>query len=541
MVGLLSWAVQPNIAVPRDPYQPITLCTSYPVTAGRHITVSNGDELQKALDGAAAGDEIVLPAGAVFRPPANGSFILRNRSIPAGQWVVIRSASGDFDAGAAVPPNRRADKANAGSMPRLRAVGNNVPAIVTEPGARGYRLVGLDVAGDPSLVQLTNLIELREGSSEIVIDRCYLHGNDSGNFRRAVVLHGARLAVIDSYVENFHDAGSDSQAVGGSLGPGPYKIVNNFLEAASENVMFGGSDPTTVDLVPSDIEIRRNLSTKRQSWRGSVPVKNAFELKNARRVLVEGNVFENVWASGQDGTAIVLKSSNQDGNCPWCVSEYVTFRNNIVRSAAQGVVMLAGEVGAQGKPLPKKANHIKFENVQFDDIGGKLFRVFGGVSDVTITHVTSRSNPWGILDPADTNDSNPRLVFTYNIVERKNYGIGSAYEGEKTLSDNFPSFTYRQNVLVNTSPGSDQPIDDGSLERRYPPQTWVVHGWDGVGFMSGTPQLAATSRFHRAATDGKDVGVDVDALNAAQNGPADNPGCTASIPRPRMPFVVLGR
>src|SRR5207253_9244859 len=139
-----------------------------------------------------------------------------------------------------------------------------------------YRLVGLDIGGDPSLVQLTNLIELREGSSDIIFDRSYLHGNDSGNFRRAVAMNGARQAFVDSYLENFHDTNSDSQAIGGATGPGPYKIVNNFLEAASENILFGGSDPTTPDLVPADIEIRRNLSTKRRSWRDSgVPVKNA--------------------------------------------------------------------------------------------------------------------------------------------------------------------------------------------------------------------------------------------------------------------------
>src|SRR5262249_26892714 len=280
-----------------------------------------------------------------------------------------------------------------------------------------------------SLVQLTNLIELREESSDIVIDRSYLHGNDTGNFRRAVVLHGTRIAVVDSYVENFHDDGSDSQALGGSLGRGPYKIVNNFLEAASENVMFGGSDPPTPDLVPSDIEIRRNLSTKRLSWRNRLPVKNAFELKNSRRVLVEGNVFEHVWTSGQDGTAILIKSTNQDGGCPWCVSEYVTFRHNIVRQAAHGVLINATETGRAGAPLAKKANHIRIENVLFEDVGGpdwgggKLFRVFSGVSELTIAHVTSRSNPSGILDPGGPTDVNPGLVFKYNIVERKYYGI----------------------------------------------------------------------------------------------------------------------
>ena len=102
-------------------------------------------------------------------------------------------------------------------------------------------------------------------------------GNDAGNYRRGVALNGVRLAVIDSYLSNFHDANTDSQSIAGWNGPGPFKIVNNFLEAASENIMFGGGDPAIADLVPSDIDVRRNLSTKRLSWRTSrVAAKNAF-------------------------------------------------------------------------------------------------------------------------------------------------------------------------------------------------------------------------------------------------------------------------
>jgi len=311
-------------------------------------------------------------------------------------------------------------------MPQIRSTRANAPAIRSEAGASGYRLIGLDIGADASVHQLTNLVELGDGTdvtvdtepSNIVIDRCYLHGNDVGNFRRGVMMNGARLAVIDSYVSNFHDADTDSQALGGSSGPGPFKIVNNFLEAAGENVMFGGSDPAIADLVPRDIEVRRNLMTKRLSWQAArVPVKNAFELKNASRVVVEGNTFEHVWVSGQDGTAILLKSVNQDGRCPWCVTEYVTFRNNIVRGAAHGVVINAAETGGPGMTFPRKVQHIRVENVGFEDIGGrqrgsggKRLRIVGGVSDGPFTHITSRANSKGILDPQTTSHSNPQCV-----------------------------------------------------------------------------------------------------------------------------------
>jgi hypothetical protein len=526
----------------RDPYRIASICIPRAATERTPIAVANGAELQQALDRVNGGDTIALAAGATFLPPApENSFILRNRRVPTGQWITIRSADAAFDANGAVPPATRVDPRNQGAMPRIRATTANIPAIRAEARARGYRLIGLDIGVDARVTQLANLVDLGSDSgasvdakpSDIIIDRCYLHGNDSGNYRRGVAMNGARLAVIDSYFENFHDANSDSQAIAGWSGPGPFKIVNNFLEAASENIMFGGSDPPIAGLVPSDIEVRGNLSTKRLAWRAAgVAVKNAFELKSARRVLVEGNIFENVWSSGQDGTAIVLKSTNQDGACTWCVTEYVTFTNNIVRSASHGLLINAAEAGARALPLPKSANHFRIQNVLFTDIGGptwgggKLFRVFGGVSDVEITHITSTSNSNGILDPRSPSDLNPNLVFKYNIVERQYYGIGAGGdEGITTVTRNFAPYVYNQNVLVNTSRTTDQAITDAALKSRYPPVTTVAQDWRAVGFVSGSQRLAATSPFYRAGEDGKDLGVDVDELTEAIEGKAKSNAC----------------
>jgi len=532
-----------------DPYRVTTLCTAVPINTGRRLAVANGAEFQQALDTASAGDTIVLALDVTFSPPAGGSFVLRNRHLAPGQWIVIRSANTAFDANGRIPPGTRVTDANAPLMARIRTA-TNAPALRAEAAASGYRLIGLDIGAADSTQQVTNLVELGNGSdtsvdtepSDIVIDRCYIHGNDTGNFRRGVLLNGVRLAVIESNVSNFHDANTDSQAVGGSNGPGPFRIVDNLLEAASENVMFGGSDPAVPDLVPHDIEIRRNLMTKRLSWQADrVPVKNSFELKNASRVVVEGNVFEHVWVSGQDGTAILLKSVNQDGRCTWCITEYVTFRNNIVRGAANGLTVNAAETGASGKQLPRKAHHIRVENVVFEDIGGKqwgsggkLLRVFGGVSEASFTHITSRGNGSGILDPQGPTDVNPGFVFKNNVVERMYYGIGTGSdEGTKTLSRNFSPYTYGYNVLVNTSGGTDQKISNGDLESRYPGHTWVVSGWTDVGFENGTSALARTSRFSHGADDGKDVGADVAAITAAQAGGRGSDGCGVGVAVPK--------
>jgi hypothetical protein len=96
--------------------------------------------------------------------------------------------------------------------------------------------------------------------------------------------------------------------------------------------------------------------TKRLAWRNAkVPVKNAFELKSARRVGVEGNIFENVWTSGQDGTAIVFESTNQDGR------PAVRDRARHLRRQHRPPrgKWINTEVGKAGADAPERANHIR--------------------------------------------------------------------------------------------------------------------------------------------------------------------------------------
>ena len=52
---------------------------------------------------------------------------------------------------------------------------------------------------------------------------------------------GSYLAVVDSYISQIYSSNYDSQAIEGAYGPGPYKIHNDYLEAAAENIMFGGT------------------------------------------------------------------------------------------------------------------------------------------------------------------------------------------------------------------------------------------------------------------------------------------------------------
>ena len=70
-----------------------------------------------------------------------------------------------------------------------------------------------------------------------------MHGDRYVGQKRCIALNAANVTISDSYIAECKGVGQDTQAIGGWNGPGPYTIENNYLEAAGENVMFGGADP----------------------------------------------------------------------------------------------------------------------------------------------------------------------------------------------------------------------------------------------------------------------------------------------------------
>src|SRR5207247_1341652 len=123
---------------------------------------------------------------------------------------------------------------------------------------------------------------------DLIFDRCFIHGDPTVGGRRGIAMNSAATAVIDSALWGFTEVGADAQAIASWSGTGPFKIVNNYLEASGENVMFGGDGPSILNLVPADIEVRGNYFFKPLTWKVGDPsyagvawtVKNLFELKN---------------------------------------------------------------------------------------------------------------------------------------------------------------------------------------------------------------------------------------------------------------------
>lgn len=276
------------------------------------VHVPTPADAQATLDAAPVGAIVVLQPGADY--PA-----LRIRT----NGVTVRPANYDVEAS---PPLD-------GSLPR-------VPTLVVE--ADYVTVVGLKV----SSADVNDLVICAESAESVVFDNVWIEGQaNPWGVKRGLTLNCAGATFRRGRIANVYKFGDESKGIGGWNGPGPYLIEDSYVEAASINFLFGGADPSTPDLVPSDITIRRNTFTKKLVWRDmryygspcsptsgcSLAAKNLGEFKNARRFHVYDNVFQTSWAQGQSAFGLVLSVRNQSGNCPWCTVADGLIENNIIK------------------------------------------------------------------------------------------------------------------------------------------------------------------------------------------------------------------
>src|SRR5207245_11167118 len=159
--------------------------------------------------------------------------------------------------------------------------------------------------------------------------RYVLRGPPHGLGHTGINVNASNAAVVDSYLSDFKNRDMTVQAFAINIldGWGPFKVANNYIEASTVGFFTGGQDISVSNLVPADIEIRGNYFNKPLSWRPGDPSYlghewssfDLLELQAARRVLIDGNVFEHSWptvdqpAERADGWAIGLTPRNQSG------------------------------------------------------------------------------------------------------------------------------------------------------------------------------------------------------------------------------------
>lgn len=239
-------------------------------------------------------------------------------------------------------------------------------------------------------------------------------------------------------------------------------------------------------------------------------VKNVFELKNARRVLVEYNVFENNWLHGQPGYAILFTPRNQDGACTWCVVEDVVFQYNIVRNSSAGVNLTGYDtpnVSRQTRNITIR--HNLFYNLTKSLGGNGWFMLIGDEPrDIVVDHNTVDADGSAVVYVHGGTASNPKQVlgfrFTNNAARHNDYGINGAHFswGNGIIDGYFPGGVVTGNWL------------QGGLLTRYPAGNHVG-GPYSLAFRDAAGhdyRPSAGSILIGRATDGSDIGADVAAL-----------------------------
>src|ERR1019366_6765821 len=391
---------------------------------GTVISVNAGGDLQSALNNANCGDVIQLQAGATF----TGKFIVPAKNCDINHWIIVRTSAPDSAlpaegqratpcyAGVASLPGRPqyscANPKNVMAKVQIQTQGTGPFQFAT--GANHYRFIGLEItrpAGTPG----GGLLVSGKGTADrLVVDRSWLHGALQDETHNGVNMDGmTNVAVVDSYFSDFHCISmtgtcTDAHAVSGGLGDtqdGPFKIQNNFLEASGEAILFGGGAATKT---PTDIQVLNNHFWKPWQWMPGSPnfiggtdgnafvVKNHFELKNAARVLVEGNLMENCWGGfSQTGYGILLTPKNSYGLCPLCQVTDVTIRYVHISHGGGGISMatiLSGN-GITGLPALAGARW-SIHDVVIDDItmlhkgNGTMFQIMNNWLQNPVNSIT---------------------------------------------------------------------------------------------------------------------------------------------------------
>jgi hypothetical protein len=542
---------------------------------GSIINVNSGGDLQAALTHANCGDTIELQAGATF----NGLIKLPAKNCDDSHWIIIRTSSPD----SVLPAEgQRATPCYAGiaslpGRPQYPCTNpKNVMAKVQMPtttdgpfllmnGASFYRFVGLEISRPAGIDGPARLLTAQGTADHIVVDRSWLHGAIHDETRGGVVLNGmTNVAIVDSYFSDFHCISgtgtcTDAHAIAGgnsTTQDGPYKIQDNFLEASSEAILFGGGKAT---FSPSDIQIVGNHFWKPWQWMPGSPnfvggsnghpfiVKNHLELKNAVRVLIEGNLMENNWGGfSQNGYGILLTPRNQPSHggkgpylCPRCQVTDVTIRYSHISHAGGGIVMATVEdIPTGGKGAPALAGtRWSIHDLVLDDLskkydgGGTPFELVNSwaknpLNTVTINHVTAFPQTEGhMMIVGNPKGAAPMygLVFTNNLIVTglhpvwgANGGVGDCASSGVPLTiihNCFTTYNFNNNGLITPPPA-------------YPPSSWPVKNMfaptiEDVLFATfndannGNYELQPTSPYKNKGTDGKDLGADIVGLNAA--------------------------
>jgi hypothetical protein len=356
-------------------------------------------------------------------------------------------------------------------------------ATLTLPAGSGMSVKGVTVLGGPRETIVVGSNDVK--TVDALPRRVRLEGltvrpaDPPVGGHRGIALHGIDVTVTGSRITGYWEAGRDSQGIWINNGPGPYTVTDNTVEASGENILTGGGDPGIVGMIPADIVIRGNTFRKPVEYKAlGATVKNLVELKNARRVTIDGNTLDGWWPPTQ-AAPVQFTPRNQDGACTWCVVESVMFVGNTVKNAAGGFAV--NILGTDDERPSGQTKDITIRGNLFQDATGGV-QVLGGVAGAfvidhnTLPAITSKVFSFDRI--AGQPNMLTALTFTNNVLRSGTYGVtgdGSTSIGLASLTAFVTLTEWSGNVIEATAavkwPAGQTTLAKGALASLLDPKT----------------------------------------------------------------------
>ncbi len=370
--------------------------------------------MQAAIDAAVPGDTILLRAGQTFV----GNYVLRNKNTSSTQFITIRSDAADSNFPAAgvrlIPEGKPGWNTRRSALARLLGAGGTSKSTAifrASAGAHHYRIQFVEIDGTAN-VGYETLVELGVGTGQtslsqvphsLVIDRVWLHGHAVKGMKRGIYLNSASTDILNSYFENFWSL-ADSQAISSTNGPGPFRIINNHLEAAGENIQFGGDDPKILNLVPSDIQIRANYMAKDLKWRSpalAAPAMPAAAASSTTGSLAAGTHYFKVAAVMATGGAYVYSAGS--------------IETKATVSAGRSVTLSWSSVPGADKYRIYRGTSSNAQKVYLDTSGTQTNFTYKGANEGSATPRTT-GHKWAVKNLLELKNAQ-RVTIDGNVME----------------------------------------------------------------------------------------------------------------------------
>lgn len=433
----------------------------------------------------------------------------------------------------------------------------------------------------PAFLQLGNHEESAYAALPyaIEVDRCYIHRNilDARQVAKGIQYSGS-LYVHDSYISGLAKAGGEAIGMATFTAPGPLTVTNNYIESAGINFILGGGTAKIRGMVNGERggTFRHNYSVKsgfakaRQSASGVLATppaldpggclddesyyytnisqgwictggvwvqndaqalirvnanlntteKNQYEYKSAKNMIAEGNIFKTAWPAAQPGECFLFQSIDRnEWASPWTEISSTTTRGNWCQNTS-GMAMF--QLAFAGVTNPNKNNLI--ENNLWTRLGsyggtGDFIRVQTGQQDISLRHNTIAGYyGW-------------RGLMTYIDQEDPLSPDGIRYALADMILPNSAQL-FSQSCASAAAKVTDLTLGTFSVQNAA--STSLNFDWSGCTTVQNIAGAAASTLFvdeaggnyrvspssvaYHAASDGKDVGADIDYLDAMIDG-----------------------